>query len=118
MIKSMVPGSSEENMWIKNLKHHLDQQQAHREHYYTNRSMSIQRPRDVLCIIQDKIDHAKTVCPLFLHKTKENDAFIKLPIVVTGMIAHGHSHIQYAHYRLNIYPCNCNHTVDSILKHL
>jgi hypothetical protein len=40
MIKSMVPGSSEENMWIKKLKHHLDEQQAHRKYCYTNRSMS------------------------------------------------------------------------------
>ena len=116
MIKSMVPGSSEENMWIKKLKHHLDQQQAHREYYYINRSMSIQRPREVLCIIHDKMDHAKTACPLFSHKTKANDALMKLPIAVTGMIAHGHSDVRYAHYGLDIYPSDCNHTVGSILK--
>ena len=116
MIKSMVPESSEENMWIKKLKHHLDQQETHREYYYTNRSMSIQRPRDVLCIIHDKMDHAKTACPLFSHKTKANDALMKLPIAVTGMIAHGHSDVRYAHYGLDIYPSDCNHTVGSILK--
>ena len=90
MIKSMVPDSSEQNMWIKKLTFHLGQQETHRQYYYTNRSLSIQRPRDVLCIIHDKMDHAKTACPLFSHKTKANDSFMKLPIAVTGMIAHGH----------------------------
>ena len=78
--------------------------------------MSIERPRDVLCIIHDKMDHAKTACPLFSHKKKANDALMKLPIVVTGIIAHGHSDVRYAHYGLDIYPSDCNHTVGSILK--
>jgi hypothetical protein len=39
------------------------------------------------------MDHAKTTSPLFSHKTKADDALMKLPVVVTGMIANGHGHV-------------------------
>jgi hypothetical protein len=35
---------------------------------------------------------------------------------VTGMIAHRHGDIWYAHYALDLYPTNSNHTKDSIAK--
>jgi hypothetical protein len=35
---------------------------------------------------------------------------------VTGMIAHGHGDVRYAHYGLDIYPSICNHTVGSIMR--
>ena len=41
---------------------------------------------------------------------------MKLPISVTGMIAHGHGDIHYAHYGLDIFPTDSNHTVGSIAK--
>ena len=41
---------------------------------------------------------------------------MKLPISITGMIAHGHGDIRYAHYRLNIFRTDSNHTVGSIAK--
>ena len=44
------------------------------------------------------------------------EAFIKLPVSITDMIAHGHGDIQYAHYSLDLYPANSNHIVDSIAK--
>src|ERR1700732_1349197 len=33
-----------------------------------------------------------------------------------GMIAHGHEDVKYAHYGLDFYPGNANHTVGSFAK--
>jgi hypothetical protein len=52
----------------------------------------------------------------FFHKNKAVDSFMKLLVAVTGMIAHGHGDVQYAHYGLDIYPSDSNHTVGSIAK--
>jgi hypothetical protein len=62
------------------------------------------------------MDHSKTASPHFSHKNKSTEAFMKLPISMTGMIAHGHGDIRYAHYGLDLYPADSNHTVDSIAK--
>ena len=69
-----------------------------------------------MTIIHDKMDHSKTSSPHFSHKSKHMDSFMKLPISVTGMIAHGHGDIRYAHYGLDIFPTDSNHTVGSIAK--
>jgi hypothetical protein len=44
------------------------------------------------------------------------DSLMKLPVAVTGMIAHGHGDVRYAHYGLDIYSSDSNHTVGSIMK--
>jgi hypothetical protein len=44
------------------------------------------------------------------------DSLMKLSVAVTGMIAHGHGDVWYAHYSLDIYPSESNHTVGSIAK--
>jgi hypothetical protein len=41
---------------------------------------------------------------------------MKLPVAMTGMIAHGHGDVRYAYYGLDIYPSDSNHTVGSIAK--
>jgi hypothetical protein len=41
------------------------------------------------------MDHSKTAFPHFSHKNKAVDSFMKLPVAVTGMIAHGHGDVQY-----------------------
>ena len=55
-------------------------------------------PHECLTIMHDKMDHAKTASPVFSHKRKELDSLMKLPVSVTGMIAHGHGDVRYAHY--------------------
>jgi hypothetical protein len=62
------------------------------------------------------MDHSKTASHHFSHKNKAIDSLMKLPVVVTGMIAHGHGDVQYAHYSLDIYPSDSNHTIGSIAK--
>jgi hypothetical protein len=41
---------------------------------------------------------------------------MKLPVSMTGMIAHGHIGNQYVHYGVDLYPSDSNHTVDSLAK--
>ena len=69
-----------------------------------------------MTIIHDKMNHSKTSSPHFSHKSKHMDSFMKLPISVTRMIAHGHGDIHYAHYGLDIFPTDSNHIVGSIAK--
>ena len=84
--------------------------------YYSNRYISEMYPEKMLTIIHDKMDHSKTASPHFSHKTKATDCFMKMPVAVTGMIAHGHGDIRYAHYGLNIFPTDSNHTIGSIAR--
>ena len=62
------------------------------------------------------MDHSKIVCARFSHKNKVVDSFMKLSVAVTGMIVYGHGDVQYAHYSLDIYPSDSNHTIGSIAK--
>ena len=41
---------------------------------------------------------------------------MKLPVSVSGMITHGHGDVRYAHYGLDIFPSDSNHSVGSIAK--
>ena len=69
-----------------------------------------------MTIIHDKLNHSKTSFPHFSHKSKHMDSFMKLPISVTGMIAHSHGDVRYAYYGLDIFPTDSNHTMGSIAK--
>jgi hypothetical protein len=98
------------------LETHLHEQECTRAYYYLSRVLSIHRPMQVLCIMHDKMDHSKTTSPCFSLKTKSVDAYLKLPVSVTGMIAHGHGDKKYAHYALDLYPANSNCTIGSIAR--
>ena len=41
---------------------------------------------------------------------------MKLPMSMTGMIAHGHGDVFYAHYGLDIFPYDSNYTIRSMAK--
>ena len=91
-------------------------QRAHRLLYYANRHTSEMYPAKMLCVIHDKMDHSKTASPHYSHKTKVTDSFMKMPFAITGMIAHGHGDVRYAHYGIDIFPTNSNHTIGSIAQ--
>jgi hypothetical protein len=67
-------------------------------------------------IIHDKMNHAKTTSPCFTSKNKSIDAFMRLSMAVMGMIACGHGDGKFAHFTSDLYPCDSNHTVDSVAK--
>ena len=66
--------------------------------------------------MHDKMDHAKTASPVFSHKNKEIDGLVKLPVSVTGMLAHGHADVRYAHYGLDLFSHDSNYTIGSMAK--
>ena len=110
------PGSQAALMWQRQLNVHLDSAWAHRELYYSNRFRSQQLPDECVTIMHDKMDHSKTASPALSHKTKHLDGLFKLPLSVTGILAHGHGDVRYAHYGLDIYPHDVNYTVGSFAR--
>ena len=62
---------------------YVNMQEAHRNDYYTNRALSISKPLEVLTVIHDKMNHAKTVSPYFGNQIKAKDGFFKLPVSIT-----------------------------------
>ena len=102
--------------WDRLMKKHLLKARAHRDHYYVNRLRSTLYLHECLTIMHDKMDHAKTASPVFSHKSKQLDGLTKLLVSVTGMIAHGHGDVRYAHYGLDIFLHDSNYTVGSIAR--
>jgi hypothetical protein len=84
------PGSQIALMWQQRLNVHLDLAWAHRELYYSNRYRSQILPDECVTIMHDKMDHSKTASLVLLHETKHLDGLTKLPISVTGILAHRH----------------------------
>ena len=116
LCSACTPMSVQQEKWEKVLENHLAGQKAHRKLYYAHRYISEEYPEKMVTIIHDKMDHSKTASPHFSHKSKATESFMKLPVAITGMIAHGHGDVRYAHYGLDIYPMNPNHTIGSIAK--
>ena len=116
MRSACTRGSGAYYVCQKRLDMHITGQRAHRKLYYANRFLLEKEPEKFVTIIHNKMDHSKTSSPHFSHKSKHMDSFMKLPISVMKMIAHGHGDIRYAHYGLDIFPTNSNHTVGSITK--
>ena len=110
------PGAQASLLLATKLQMHLNKAWAHRDLYAANRYRSKCFPHECVTIMHDKMDHAKTTSPVFSHKTKHLDGFMKLPVSVTRMLAHGHGDVKYAHYGLDLYPHDANYTVGSIAK--
>jgi hypothetical protein len=51
-----------------------------------------------------------------LHKTKQFDGLMKLPISIASILAHGHGDVRYAHYGLHLFVHDSNYIVDSLAK--
>jgi len=66
--------------------------------------------------MHDKMEHSKTMSPAALHKLKNLDGLMKLPLAVTGILAYGRIDQSYEHYGLDVYSDNANYTVGSFAK--
>ena len=110
------PGTQASLLLATKLQMHLNKAWAHRDLYAANRYRSKCFPHECVTIMHDKMDHVKTTSFVFSHKTKHLDGFMKLPIFVIGMLAHGHGDVRYVHYGLDLYPHDANYTVGSIAK--
>ena len=114
--KLTQPGTQASLLWSRKMQVHIDSAYAHRDLYYLNRFRSKSAPHEVVTIMHDKMDHSKTASPTLSHKVKHLDGLMKLPIAVTGMLAHGHVDQRYAHYGLDLYPHDANYTIGSFAK--
>jgi hypothetical protein len=111
-----IVGSEGAMLWEQKLTCHINSAMAHWELYSANRYRSRFFPSECITIIHDKMDHAKTASPVFSHKTKQLDGLMKLPVAATGMLAHGHGDVRYAHYGLDIFAHDANYTVGLFAK--
>ena len=114
--KLTQPGTQASLLWSKKMQVHIDSVFAHRDLYYLNRYRSKSSPHEVVTIMHDKMDHSKTASPVLSHKVKHLNGLMKLPIDVTGILAHGHVDQRYAHYGLDLYSHDANYTVRSFAK--
>ena len=115
-LNGLIKGAQTAMKWMRRLDRHLTIARTHRDVYYINRDLSFNKPHECVTIIHDKMDHSKTACPAFSHKSKELDGLMKLPVSVPGMLAHGHADVQYAHYGLDVFSHDSNYTIRSIAK--
>ena len=114
--KLTQPGTQASLLWSRKMQVHIDSAFAHRDLYYLNRYRSKLSPHEVVTIMHDKMDHSKTASPVLSHKVKHLDGLMKLPVAVTGILAHGHVDQHYAHYGLDLYSHDANYTVGSFAK--
>ena len=114
--KLTQPGTQASLLWSRKMQVHIDSAFAHRHLYYLNRYRSKSLPHEVVTIMHDKMDHSKTASPVLSHKVKHLDGLMKLPVAVTGILAHGHVDQRYAHYGLDLYSHDANYTVGSFAK--
>ena len=114
--KLTQPGTQASLLWSRKMQVHIDSAFAHRDLYYVNRYRSKSSPHEVVTIMHDKMDHSKTASPVLSHKVKHLDGLMKLPVAVTGILAHGHVDQRYAHYGLDLYSHDANYTVGSFAK--
>ena len=114
--KGAISGLVVAQKWARKLDKHLGIAHAYCEYYYALRYYSQTYPEECVTVMYDKMDHAKTASPVFSHKNKELDGLTKLPVSMTGMIAHGHGNVRYAHYGLDVFPHDSNYTVGSMAK--
>jgi hypothetical protein len=75
----------------------------------------VQSKDEFLCIIHDKMDHAKIILPRFQVANKMIVTIGQLPITLTSMIAHGHNNKRYGQYSNDLWLVDPNFTIGSLL---
>ena len=109
-------GSPEYVEFVKQREQYLAHQQSCRRLYGAWREESKRNPSDILCIIHDKMDIAKTALPRMHVTTKVTQGLSQLPMNVTGMVLHGHGDGAYAHYSPHCWPGDSNATISSLAR--
>jgi hypothetical protein len=63
-----------------------------------------------------KMDHVKTALPRLQVPNKMICGLGQLPIMLMGMIVHGHGDERYAQYSIEVRPIDPNFTIGSLLQ--
>ena len=66
--------------------------------------------------MHDKMDHAKTISLMLLHKTKQLDGLMKLLVSVLGILAHSCRDVCFVYDGLNLLTYNLKYTIGSFTK--
>lgn len=120
--KSKMTGGREERELLR-----ADEDRHHKDHtegrmlYHAWRFESIHRPKEVLCMIHDKMDHCKTALPRMPRCPKSLDGVQRVPVTLTGILTHGHGPKAIAQYNVGVWPADpnaCIGSLDSILRML
>ena len=77
---------------------------------------SKRNPNDILCIIHDKMDTAKTALPRMRITTKATQGLGQLPMNITGMVSHRHGDGAYAHYFPHCWQGDSNATISLLAR--
>ena len=101
---------------MKQREQHLAHQQSCRRLYGAWSEESKRNPSDILCIIHDKMDTAKTALLRMRVTTKATQGLGQLPMNVTGMVSHGHGDGAYAHYSPHCWLGDSNATISSLAR--
>ena len=109
-------GSLEYVEFVKQREEHLAHQQSYHHLYGAWREESKHNPSDILCIIHDKMDTAKTTPPRMCVTTKATQGLGQLPMNVIGMVSHGHGDGAYTHYSPHCWPRDSNATISSLAR--
>ena len=101
---------------MKQREEHLAHQQSCRRLYGASCEESKHNPSDILCIIHDKMDTAKTALPRMRITTKATQGLGQLPMNVTGMVSHGDGDGAYAHYSSHYWLGDSNATISLLAR--
>jgi len=97
------------------LRKHILHQKSCRNLFHTWKKELVRLKDEFLCIIRDKIDHAKIMFPRLQVCNKMIFSLGQLPITFMRMIMHGHGDEKYAQYFNELWPNDPNFTIGSLL---
>ena len=98
--------------FVKQWEEHLTYQQSCRCMYGAWCEESKHNRSEILCIIHDKMDTAKTTLLQMRVTTKATQGLGQLPMNVIGMVSHGHGDGAYAHYYPHCWQGDSNATIS------
>ena len=101
---------------VNDLQKHLRYQSGCQKLYHSWCNERIISPTKFLCIIHDKMDTQKTTVLRMRVITKGTSGLEKLPMSVTGILAHGHGDGVYTLYGISLWLGDSNYTISSLCK--
>jgi hypothetical protein len=115
LISKLGKNSNEVLEYEAKLRKHILHQKSCKNLFHTWRTELVRLKDKFLCIIHDKIDHAKIVFPRLQVCNKMIFGLGQLPITFTGMIMPGHGDERYAQYFNELWTNDPNFTIGSLL---
>ena len=100
--------------FVKQREEHFAHQQSCHRLYSASHEESKRNLGEILCVIHDKMDTAKSALPRMHITTKATQGLGQLPMNVSGMVSYGHGDGAYTHYSPHCWPGDSNATVSSL----